>query len=269
MSGELFSFKRDIASIKSSIVFDVFGFPVTNSTLFIFIILIGVLVFSFFAFRKGKQSLVPSKAQAFFEIVYEAIHKQISTITGNEYHTKRVFPIIASIFLFVGVSNYLGLVPGLSSITWNGTQLFRTATGDFNTTFGLALGAIIVLHFISIKDFGILGYLNKYIPVTQLREDVKKGLLSPIYVFVTILIACLDIVGEVAKVISVSLRLFGNMYAGDVLTTILIGIFAFILPSFWVAFGLLGALIQTIVFGSLITVFYMQAAGPEPGTEKK
>jgi F0F1-type ATP synthase membrane subunit a len=50
------------------------------------------------------------------------------------------------------------------------------------------------------------------------------------------------------------------------MTTVLLGIFAFVLPSFWIAFGLLGALIQTIVFGSLITVFYMQAAGPEPGT---
>jgi F-type H+-transporting ATPase subunit a len=266
MTGEIFSFKRDIATIGPSTVFDVFGFPIANSTIFIFLILILLLAFTFFAFRK--KSLVPGKAQAFLEIVYEAIHKQISTITGNDYHTKRVFPIIASIFLFVGVSNYLGLLPGLSSITWDGRAIFRTATGDFNTTFGLALGAIVVLHLISIKDFGILGYINKYIPVKQIKEDMKKGALSPIYVFVTILIACLDIVGEFAKTISVSLRLFGNMYAGDVLTTILIGIFAFVLPSFWVAFGLLGALIQTIVFGSLITVFYMQAAGPEPGTEK-
>ncbi len=266
MNGEIFSFKRDIASIGPSTVFEIFGYPITNSTIFIFLVLALLLIFTFFIFRN--KSFIPGKAQAFFEIVYEAIHKQISTITGNEYHTKRIFPIIASIFLFVGVSNYLGLLPGLSSITWNGESIFRTATGDFNTTFGLALGAIVVLHLISIKDFGILGYINKYIPVKQIREDMKKGILSPIYVFVTILIACLDIVGEVAKVISVSLRLFGNMYAGDVLTTILIGIFAFVLPSFWVAFGLLGALIQTIVFGSLITVYYMQAAGPEPGTEK-
>lgn len=93
---------------------------------------------------------------------------------------------------------------------------------------------------------------------------MKKGALAPIFMFVTILIACLDIVGEFAKVISASLRLFGNLYAGDVLTTVLIGIFAFVVPSFWVAFGLLGSLVQTIVFGSLITVFYMQAAGEEP-----
>ncbi len=264
---EVFSFKRDIASIGPSTIFDIGGYPITNSTIFIILILILLIIFTIILTRT--KSLVPGKVQAFFEIVYEAIHRQISTITGNNYHTKRVFPIIASIFLFVGVSNYLGMIPGLSSITFDGKSILRTATGDFNTTFGLAFGVLVVLHLVSIRDFGILGYVGKYIPAKQLREDIRRGVLSPVYVFVTILIACLDIVGEFAKVISISLRLFGNMYAGDVLTTILIGIFAFVLPSFWVAFGLLGALIQTIVFGSLITVFYMQAAGPEPGTKPK
>lgn len=263
MDSEIFSFKRDIASIEPSVIFDIAGFPVANSTLFMILVTLVVVVFS--GIVLNGRNLVPSRAQAFFEIVYEAIVKQIRTITGSEYHAARVLPIIAAVFIFVGVSNYLGMMPGLSSITFDGKSLFRTATGDFNTTFGMAFGALIVLHAVSIKDFGLLGYVGKYIPVKQISHDLKKGFLSPVYVFVTILIACLDIVGEFAKVVSVSLRLFGNLYAGDVLTTILIGIFAFVLPSFWVAFSLLGALIQTIVFGSLITVFYMQAAGPEPG----
>ena len=265
MEKEIFSFKRDIATIEPSIIFDINGFPIANSTFFMVLIVVLLGIFTALAFRK--KSLVPGKIQAFFEIVYEAVSAQIRTITNSEYHAERVFPIIASIFIFVGVSNYIGMIPGLSSITFDGATLFRTATGDFNTTFGLALGALIVLQLVSIKDFGILGHLNKYIPVKQLRVDATKGVLAPIFMFVTILIACLDIVGEIAKVASVSLRLFGNLYAGDVLTTVLIGIFAFAVPSFWIAFGLLGSLVQTIVFGSLITVFYMQAAGPEPGRQ--
>ncbi len=261
----ILSFKRDISTVGPSTIFNIGNFPVANSTIFILLIILIVLIFSYFLFRN--KSLVPTKAQAFFEIVYEAVAAQIRTIAGSDYHVNRVFPIIASIFIFVGVSNYLGMVPGLSSITFDGESLFRTATGDFNTTFGLAFGSIVVLHIISIKDFGIWGHLGKFIPIKQLRKDLKMGALSPIYIFVTILIACLDIVGEFAKVISISLRLFGNLYAGEVMTTILIGIFAFVLPSFWIAFGLLGSLIQTIVFGSLITVFYMQAAGPEPGKQ--
>lgn len=266
MTGELLSFKRDISTIGPATIFEVAGFPVTNSMLFMILLVLLIITFSVFALRK--KSLVPGKAQAFFEIVYEAIEKQINTITGSSYHTKRVFPIIAAVFIFVGVSNYLGLLPGLGSITFDGNSLFRIATSDFNTTLGLAFGAVVVLHLVSIHDFGIWGHINKFIPIRQLGEDMKKGAFAPIYMFVTILIACLDMVGEFAKAISISLRLFGNMYAGDVLTTVLIGIFAFVLPSFWVAFGLLGALVQTIVFGSLITVFYMQATGPEPGEKK-
>lgn len=266
MNSEIINFKRDISSIGPETIFNIGNFPIANSTIFIFLITFIVIVFSIFAFRK--KSLVPGRAQAFFELVFEAVHNQIKTITGSEYHTGRVFAIIASIFIFVGVSNYMGLIPGLSSITFDGKTLFRTATADFNMTFGLALGSLIVIHIISINDFGILGYLGKYIPIAQLKKDIRMGAMSPIYVFVTLMIACLDIVGEFAKVISVSLRLFGNLYAGDVMTTVLLGIFAFVLPSFWIAFGMLGALIQTIVFGSLITVFYMQAAGPEPGKEQ-
>lgn len=267
MEGETLNFKRIITPIKPESIFEIFGFPIANSTLFTLLLIIGVLVFYFLVIRKSK--LVPTGAQAFFEIVYEAIYKQIKSITVSDYHTKRVFPVIASIFIFVGASNFIGLVPGIGSITWDGVSFFRTATADFNTTFALAFGALIVIHLVSIKDYGILEYIGKYIPVKKIKEDMKKGILSPIYVFVTILVACLDIIGEFSKAVSVSLRLFGNMYAGEVLTTVLIGVFAFVLPAFWTAFGLLGALIQTIVFGSLITVYYMQAAGPEPGTEKK
>ena len=259
---EYVSFKRDIANIEPSIIFDVFGFPIANSTLSIMLLTLTIIVFSFIAF--GINRKYPGKIQIFFELIYEAVHSQIQKITGSVYHTERIFPLLASVFVFVGMANYAGLIPGLSSITWRGASIFRTATSDFNTTFGLALGAIIVLHILSMHDLGIWGYVKKYIPIDQLKKDVRQGVLSPIYIFVTILIACLDIVGELAKVLSPSLRLFGNMYAGDVLMTVLVGIAAFVVPSFWIAFGLLGALIQTIVFGSLITLFYMQAAGPEP-----
>ncbi len=264
---EIVNFKREIAPIGPDKIFEVWGFPVVNSTLLIGLLFICLALISFFVFRKKRE--VPGKVQVFLEIVYESLYSQIRTITSSDYHTKRIFALVASIFVFVGISNYSGLVPGLSSITWDGIAIFRTPTADFNTTFGLALGALIVLHMVTIKDLGVLGYIKKFVPVVQLREDLKKGVLSPIYMFVTILMACLDIIGEFVKVISPSLRLFGNMYAGDVLTTVLIGIFAFVLPSFWIAFGLLGALIQTIVFGSLITLFYMQAAGPEPGLAEK
>lgn len=254
-----FQFKRGIVPIVSDTVFHIGSFPVKNSTLSLVLITIFIASTSFY-FRKKISVDSPGKLQSFFELVYEALKKQIKSVTGSEYHATRIFPLIGTIFIFVGLSNYLGLVPLLGSITWNGVSVFRTATSDFNTAFALALGTIIIFHVITLNDFGIKGYFLKFIPLDKLREDMKQGKFAIIYIFVTILVAILDIIGEFAKVISVSLRLFGNMYAGEVLTGVLVGLIAFGLPSFWVVFGMLGALVQTIVFGSLITVFYMQAS---------
>lgn len=262
-----FQFKRDIIPIAPDTVFLIGSFPVKNSTLSLVLITLFILFASFYFANKISVDS-PSKFQSFFELIYEAMRKQISSVVGSDYHTRRIFPLIATIFIFVGLSNYLGLIPGIGSITWNGVNLFRTATSDFNTAFALAAGTLIIFHLITIKDFGVKGYLLKFIPLDKLREDLKQGRFAIIYIFVTLLLAVLDIIGEFAKVISVSLRLFGNMYAGEVLTGVLIGLIAFVLPSFWVVFGLLGALVQTIVFGSLITVYYLQAAGEPQDTSK-
>jgi len=265
---QFIQFKRDMVPIASDVVFYLWGFPIANSTLsLIFVSLVVIFVSIFISKNISVDS--PGKVQSFLEMIFESLVSQVKSVTGSEYHATRIFALISAVFVFVGFSNYLGLVPGFGSITWNGVSIFRTATSDFNTTFAIAFGCLIVFQLVTIHDFGLKGFFLKYIPLDKLAADIKKGVLSPIYIFVTFLIAVLDIIGEFAKGISASLRLFGNMYAGEVLTSILIGLFAFVLPSFWIVFGLLGSLVQTIVFGSLITVFYMQSAGdPRTRSEK-
>ncbi len=257
---QFIQFKRSLVPISSDVVFRIAGFPIVNSTLSLVFITFVVLFVGLYI-RRNISVDNPGKLQSFLEMVFEALVSQVKTVTGSEYHASRIFSLISAIFVFVGFSNFLGLIPGLGSITWNGVSIFRTATSDFNTAFAIAFGCLIVFQLVTINDFGLKGFFLKFIPLDKLAQDVKKGGLAPIYIFVTLLIAILDIIGELAKGVSTSLRLFGNMYAGEVLTSVLIGLVAFVLPSFWILFGLLGALVQTIVFGSLITVFYMQAAG--------
>ena len=265
---QFLQFKRDLVPIGSDVIFRIYGFPIANSTLSLLFISFVVLFVSIYI-SKNISVDSPGKIQLFLEMIFESLVSQVKSITGSEYHATRIFSLISAVFVFVGFSNYLGLVPGFGSITWNGISIFRTATSDFNTAFALAFGCLIVFQGVTIYDFGLKGFFLKYIPLDKLIQDTKKGGLAPIYIFVTLLIAVLDIVGEFAKGISASLRLFGNMYAGEVLTSVLIGLFAFVLPSFWIVFGFLGSLVQTIVFGSLITVFYMQSAGdPRTRSEK-
>jgi F-type H+-transporting ATPase subunit a len=248
---------RPIPSIENEFILHIGNFHISNSFAFSFLILLIIFILSLVL---KKNSLMPSKTRAFIEIVYEAIYNQIKSITVTDRHTERVFAIIASIFLYIGMSNYMGLLPGIGSITIDGVPLFRVPTSDFNTTIGLAFGALIVIQLVTLYDNGLWNYFQKFIPVKQIKKDLEKGFATGLfYAVITMLITVLELVGEITKSLSVSLRLFGNLYAGDVLTFVLLGIFSIGLPAVWTGLGLLVAIVQTIVFGSLITVFYMQA----------
>lgn len=254
--------ERNITGVTPETVFYVHGFPIANSTMMIVLILFIIIILGIWCKKSIKE--IPGVFQSIIEMIYEAIHGHINKITGSDHHTNRVFPIIGAVFVYIGISNYIGiLIPGLTNITFNGVALFRTPTTDFNTTLGLAAGSILLIQLVSIKDWGILGHLGKYFPVKEFIHQVRTaGFMGILIGFVYMFLGVLDIIGEIAKIISISLRLFGNMYAGEVLLTIFLGLFAYMLPGVIIAIGLLSGIVQTIVFGSLITIFYMLAAKP-------
>jgi len=247
--------ERGITGIQPEVLFYIKGFPIANSTLMIFLVVVLVLLLGVWSRKYLKE--IPGMFQSTIEIIYETLYGHIKTLTGSDHHTKQIFSILGAIFIYIGISNYIGLIPGLTSITFDGVSIFRTPTADFNTTFGLAFGAVVVLHVVSIIDWGFLGHLGKFFKFKEIIQGFKKGVSEGIMAIVDFLIGLLDIIGEIAKVVSLSLRLFGNMYAGEVLMIIIMGAFAYILPSIWLAMGLLVGIIQAIVFGSLVTAYYM------------
>jgi len=144
-----------------------------------------------------------------------------------------------------------------------GSQIFRTPTADFNTTFGLAFGSIFIIQLVGIKEWGLFGHIGKFLQFKEVFLGFKKGFSFGSTALISFFVGLLDIIGEIAKVISLSLRLFGNMYAGEVLTIVLFGSLAYLLPSLWLAMGLLSAVVQAMVFGSLVTVYYAMALKPD------
>lgn len=262
-----FRFEREITDINPSFVFSIGDFNFANTTLYLFFIALVLFVF-LFSIRK-KIRLIPSKWQSIIEIVYEGLLTLVRQITGSDYHARKVFPIIGSIFLFIGFANYSGLIPGLTSITYDGMSIFRTPTSDFNTTFALAFGSVFVLNIVSISEWGFFGHLGKFFKFKEIFVGFKKSIGAGSMAIVDFLLGLLDIIGEFAKIISLSLRLFGNMYAGEVLMTILIGSLAYVVPSIWFAMSMLSALVQAIVFGSLVTVFYMLAIKSDSSSDER
>jgi F-type H+-transporting ATPase subunit a len=253
----MFNIQREITGIDPEPIMMIGNFKIVSSTLTSFLILILFLIFCFFVVRKYK--IKPNKSQSAFEILIEAMLDLIKQITGQEKYALVLFPLIASFFIYIGVSNLIGLVPILGSIKIGEISIFRTPTADFNTTFSLALGSIVLINVVSIKDWGLFGHLGKFLKFKGIFLGFKKGIKSGIMSIIDFAIGLLDIIGEIAKVVSLSLRLFGNMYAGEILAVIILGAVAYVLPIAWTAMNLLSAVIQALVFGSLVTAYYMLA----------
>ncbi len=254
---------RDISNIDPDIIFTIGDWKVANSTLFSVFITVVFAVICFAAYKKYSDR--PGKIQTGFEVVFEAMENLIAQITGSKKTATIIFPVMATVFIYIATANLIGMIPGLTTITYNGFAIFRSPTSDFNTTFGLAFAAVIALQVVSIRDFGFFGHLNKFFKVKEVIAGFRKSLSDGLMSLVDFAIGVLDIIGEIAKVISLSLRLFGNMYAGEVLATLVLGAFAFVLPVAWSAMSLLSGIVQAIVFGSLVTSYYMLSTKePEP-----
>lgn len=248
---------REVIGVKSEILFSFFGLSIADSTLSIFLIalillFVGVLVIRRFA-------LVPSKVQLVLESAYVGAYDLIGNIINDDAKTRKAFPLIGALLFYLVIANLIGLIPGIEQVTWNGVAMFRTATSDFNTTFGLALGAVLIINLISIKERGIFGYLDQFFKFRSVWQGFRKSVGDGLLAVVEFFIGLLDIVGEAVKVVSLSLRLFGNMLAGQIIMIILLSFIAVVVPAAWLAMNLLVGVLQAVVFASLVASYYALA----------
>lgn len=253
--------EREISDVSPDILFRFGDFHIANSTTTILLI-IAIFVIAIILINRNL-SLKPGKLQIIVEVIYGAMENLIGQITPIKRHFRAIFPIVATIIVYLVMANFIGLVPGLSSITYDDVSIFRTPTADFNTTFGLAVAMILFANVVSVKEYGILGYLNRFIQVKELYQGAKQGVGGFFSALIGFAIGLLDIISEFAKVVSLSLRLFGNMYAGEVLAVIILGGLAYFLPAVWLAMNLLSAVVQALVFGSLVAAYYTMSVKEE------
>ena len=174
-------------------------------------------------------------------------------------------------FFFILISNWLGLLPGIGSIgvykVHEGVQefipIFRGANADLNMTLAMAVTAVIASHFLGIITIGFLKYANKFIKLGDLWHAVKSR--KPVNILIAIVeffVGLIEVFSEIAKMVSLSLRLFGNVFAGEVLLTVMASLVAFIVPLPFMALELLVGLIQATVF-AMLTLVYLSIATTE------
>lgn len=252
---------REIPTIGPSVVFDIHGFPIANSSLMLGVVILLVIGTGIYLWRNA--AVRPGKVQNAIEVLYEYIVGAITQIVGNERRAAQVFPLVGTLFVFILLSNILGLVPGLGDITYNGVQVFRTATSDFNTTFALALGVVLTLQLVSIREWGFFAHIGKFFKFKEVYQGFRSSISDGFIAIIEFFIGLLDIVGEFAKVVSLSLRLFGNMFAGTVLAVVITGGITIAIPAAWMGMSLLSAVVQTLVFSFLAAAYYTLAIKPD------
>ena len=264
--GSFFQAHEEIPTIVAPTLGDI-G-PLTIATSSMTILLITILLCGL-CVAVSRFRLIPSKFQHLMEIFYEKVESFIASIVGGKEKASTIVPYVGALMLYLLVANLLPMMPGISgfSITINGAHvpLFRGATTDFNTTFGLALAVIVTMQIVGMKEQGVFGYLSHFIQIKQVIHGFKKGFGGGMVAIIGFFVGLIEIISELAKMLSLSLRLFGNLFAHEVLTVILLGAFAFGLPALWMGMGVLVGIVQSIVFVALVTVYYSLVLKKEGG----
>ena len=192
------------------------------------IVTVAVLLFTRMATKQ--MQMIPSKKQNFVEFIVEFLYGQVEGIVGKHVAPK-AFPLLATIFIFVITANWFGLIPGVGTIGWGraagpisvgavNVPILRPATADLNMTLALALVFMVVWFWISVKELGVWGSLvHIFGPKGGLGGFLKYALM-PIFFFVGII----EVISIVFRPVSLSLRLFGNVFAGETLLAVMGGL---------------------------------------------
>jgi len=230
-------------------VVEIGGFRLNPMTIFVGVGIVALLVFVAYKFRRFE--LIPSRGQAFLESILETFYEIVDDAIPDKRFVKPTFVIATTLFLFIAVSNIVGgAVPGINVLTdENGairkvqlfSDLWPAPTADWNTNLTYALFVLIVSHVFAIKSKGFKEWL--------------KGWFQPSPIMLP-----LNVIGELAKPISHSLRLFGNIAGGAILVYILTYMTGYFFAPliFWGFFGIFVGLIQAFVF-SILAVAYISS----------
>ncbi len=265
-------------SLAAEKIGSIFGWPITNSILMTWLVMGFLTVFAYLVSKNVL--LIPNSLRSIAEVIIDGLYTLFKSVVGENY-IDRFFPIIATIFLFVIANNWAGLLPGVGSIglrkevdtvlenVSSGSDLkdkevtataekntantkaehtefiplLRGATADLNTTLAIAIIAVAAIQYYGAQTLG-LAYFKKFI---NLSSPIMFG------------VGLLEIVSEFSRIISFAFRLFGNIFAGEVLLTVI----AFLMPLFaplpFLGLELFVGFIQALVFSMLTAVFLNMA----------
>ncbi len=226
------------------------GVPLTNTLLASWVVIALLIVV---ALLVGKRlQLTPGKFQTFLEMLVSFVYDYITETLESRAWARRMFPLLMTIFLFIAVSNLLEFTPGIGSIgIFRGDEfipLFRSVNTDLNVTLALAVISVFTIEIAGIVAVGFFRYAGKFLNFS-----------SPL----NFIVGLIELVSELSRFVSFSFRLFGNIFAGEVLLAVAAFFVPYILPVPLMSFELFVGVVQAAVF-ALLTLFFIKLAIAEP-----
>ena len=229
-------------SIHAEELWRIGGMAVTNSLLLAVMATLSIIAGSAILMRK--LAVVPGVLQNSIEAVFEGALSLMDEVLGERTKSEKYLPLVLTIFLFVLASNWLGLFPGIGSfIVRHGNEsipLLRSPSADLNFTLALAIISVIATNAIGIGTLGAVRHAKKFVNVNG---------------FVDFFVGILELISEFVRIASFSFRLFGNIFAGEVLLIVAQFFVPYILPVPFILMEIFFGLIQAFIFAMLTLVF--------------
>lgn len=236
--------KSPHVSLPAEEIFSIGGFPITNALIY-GIIGYGLVIWMLFYVAGKVKRGEKNRFVSLIQWVFEALYNTVVEVTGDKKVARQLAPLAISMFFLIIVNYWLGILPFVGPLTWHGVPIFRSLAADLNTTFALAIITMVVAQIYAIKFHGFRGNIGRY-----LRNPFKDvaGAFEGI----------LEIIAEFSRMVALSLRLFGNVFAGEVLLMMVAFLTVYAtpaaLPPFYIFELFIGA-VQAYIFFMLTVVF--------------
>jgi F-type H+-transporting ATPase subunit a len=258
--------------LPSEGVFEVAGFTITNTLIASWLTI--VVLASMFYVCTRKMKLIPGRLQNLAEMAVEALLSFVKSVAGEKY-ARLLFPVVATIFIYVITNAYLALLPFFGTVVVTGQEgtavpLFRAANTDINVPLSIAIMSFIFVEFWGMKSLGTFRYLGEFFNFGQIGRGVKelfKGKIRPAitniaFGFINLFVGMLEIFSHLIRIISFTFRLFGNMTAGEMLLLVSAFLIPLIFTIPFYGLELLIGFIQALIFAGLTLVFGTIAVAP-------
>jgi F-type H+-transporting ATPase subunit a len=266
--------EHEALPLKATELYHVGKFTITNSMLMTWIVAAGMIVFAQTATRKIKP--VPTGAQNFWEWLVESLYNFLESIIGRDL-VKKTFWFFATIFIFILFVNWFGLIPGVGTIGWGhydsakgffhvDQPLLRGGNADLNMTTAMAAIFFVLWIIWAIQANGVGGFLLHIFG----PKGETSGFLKVVMIVIFFMVGWLEVVSILFRPISLSFRLFGNIYAGEsILESMsnMVPMLSWLIPIPFYFMEVLVGMVQALVFMLLTAVFTLLIAQHEPGHE--